>query len=358
MSIKLRLALLLGSLLLGLLLALGWLRHVAQVERESLLATLRVLHLEHEAPEIERAVQADGRQAQVFLAFGVMLIAAVALALQVWVLRPLGQIGRSLAGNDPQLARDVGREPNELGEVARLVVTAFTQKEALRHEVAERARAQSALERSEAALRDNLEVRARLGRDLHDGVIQSLYAAGMGLAGVRAALRPEQSEAMDRLDQTRAALNETIHDVRNYIVGLEPEALKLPSFSQAVAALLEAMRGIRAFQSTVEIDDALAAALSLSQRVHALQITREAVSNALRHGAATHLHVALRLRAGFAEVEVNDNGRGFDSSAPPPTGHGLSNFAQRARELGADLILHSAAGRGTTVKLVFSHPSS
>ena len=314
---------------------------------------LRVLQLVHEAPDIQRAIHGDWRQAQVFMAFGLMLIAAVALALQAWVLRPLGLIGRSLATNDAQPAREVEHDKTELGRVASLVRSSFSQREKLEQEIAERARVQAELERSEAALRENLEMRARLGRDLHDGVIQSLYAAGMGLAGIRAQLRPEQGEAVERLDQTRAALNETIHDVRNFIIGLEPEALKLQTFSQAVAALLEMMRGIRPFRSTLEIDDKLAASLTLAQRVHALQIMREAVSNALRHGAASEMGVALRLRGGLVEVEVNDNGRGFDSSTPTPQGHGRSNFAQRARELGADLTVQSAPGRGTTVKLVF-----
>ncbi|HUR60523.1 MAG TPA: histidine kinase [Opitutaceae bacterium] len=314
---------------------------------------LRVLHLVHEAPEIQRAIQGDWRQAQVFVAFGLMLIAAVALALQSWVLRPLGLIGRSLANNDAQPAREVEREKSELGRVATLILSSFAQRQKLENEIAERARVQAELERSESTLRENLEMRARLGRDLHDGVIQSLYAAGMGLAGIRALLRPEQNEAAERLDQTRLALNETIHDVRNFIIGLEPEALKLQTFSQAVAALLEMMRGIRPYRSIVDIDDKLAVNLTLAQRVHALQIMREAVSNALRHGAASEIGVALRLRGGLVEVEVNDNGRGFDSSTPPPPGHGLSNFAQRARELGADLTVQSARGRGTTVKLVF-----
>ncbi len=271
---------------------------------------LRVLRIEHQEAGIDQVLESNSRQLQVFLAFGLMVIAATWLVLQGWVLQPLARIGESLATNSPQPVESLSAEKSELGRVAGLVRSSFEQREALEREVRERASAQAALQRSEAALQANLEERSRLGRDLHDGVIQSLYSAGMGLTGVRALLGPEQTEAASRLEQSSAALNETIHDVRNFLIGLEPESLKLHTFSQAVTALLEMMRGHRPFQSRVEIDDGLAARLSLAQRVHALQIAREAVSNALRHGAANRIGVSLQTRHGLAEFEVTDDGRG------------------------------------------------
>jgi signal transduction histidine kinase len=314
---------------------------------------LRTLRVEYEAPEIAQLGEADNRQAAIFIAYGLLLIVAVGLALRGWVLHPLRRITRSLAQNDPQPVAALSAEKSELGEVARLVQTAFEQRAALQREFEERTRAHATLERAEAALRRNIEERARLGRDLHDGVIQSLYAAGMGLAGIRDLLRPDQSEAGVRLEQTRAALNETIHDVRNFIIGLEPEALKLQTFSQAVAALLETLHGVRRFRSTVRIDEELAARLTLAQRVHALQITRESVSNALRHGNAGQVAVNLRRAGEFAEYEIADDGQGFDPDAAPSAG-GLRNLAQRAHELNAQLSVESKPGQGTRVRLVFS----
>ncbi len=315
---------------------------------------LRVLRVEGRALEIEASLRADGRQAQVFIVFGLCVIVAMALALQQWVVRPLARVSESLATGLPGPVTHLAKESSELGRVAGLVVASFEQRAALQREIEQRTRAQEALQRSEAALRLNLEERARLGRDLHDGVIQSLYAAGMGLAGIRTLLQPEQTEAAARLEQTRGALNETIHDVRNFIIGLEPEALKLQTFAQAVSAMLEVMRGIRAFHSTTDIDESLAARLTLAQRVHALQITREAVSNALRHGHANTLHVALRPHGEFVEFEVVDDGAGFDAATAVSHGKGLANFVQRARELGGELDVNSEPGRGTRVRLVFS----
>jgi signal transduction histidine kinase len=317
---------------------------------------LRTLRVDYQAPELARAVSSDWRQAQVLILYGVLLITAVGLALRTWVLRPLRLVSESLERETPDAVADLSRERSELGQVAQLVRQSFDQRADLKREVDERTRAQEALERTEVTLRRTLEERARLGRDLHDGVIQSLYAAGMGLAGIRDLLQPDQSEAAARLEQTRAALNETIHDVRNFIIGLEPEALKLQTFSQAVAALLETLHGVRVFRSVVSIDEELATRLTLAQRVHALQITREAVSNALRHGSASNVAVALQMVDNFAEFEITDDGRGFDPVAAPTSG-GMRNLAQRAQELGAELTVDSKPGRGTRVKLVFSlHP--
>jgi signal transduction histidine kinase len=179
----------------------------------------------------------------------------------------------------------------------------------------------------------------------------------MGLGGVRDVLLPQQNELASQLDQTRGILNETIHDVRNFISGLEPEALKAQSFTQAVNALLATMQAIRPLRATVSIDDHLAQRLTLAQRVHALQIAREAVSNALRHGAAGHVTVTLHEQKGTAEFEIVDDGRGFDTKSPVP-GRGLQNLAERARELGGELVLRSKPGAGTSVKLIFTSPVS
>jgi signal transduction histidine kinase len=317
---------------------------------------LRMLHVEYELPEVERSLRADVRQMQVFVLFGGLVLAAMAMSLRSWVLSPLRNIGDSLARNDRAPVEPLSGEKTEFGQVAQLVISSFERRAELQREIGERARAQEALAQSEAALRDKIAERARLGRDLHDGVIQSLYAAGMGLAGIRTQLSPEQTEAAARLEQTRGALNETIHDLRNFIIGLEPESLKLQSFSDAVSALLESMAGMRSFRTTVDLDDKLANRLSLSQRVHALQIAREAVSNALRHGAANHIEIALRQRGDLAEFKVVDDGSGFDATASTSPGNGLLNFAQRARELDAELTVDSQPGRGTLVTLVFSLP--
>src|SRR6185369_14703055 len=225
---------------------------------------LHLLRLDYAAPELDRLGESNNVQVGVFVAFGLLVLVAMWLALQAWVLRPLGLISASLKQADPAVITPLRTEPGELGAVAQLVVTSFDQRDALQREIDERDRAQAALKKSEGALRRTIDERTRLGRDLHDGVIQSLYAAGMGLTGIRSQLNLDQTEAAARLEQTRAALNETIHDLRNFINGLEPESLKMQSFDQAVTALLEVMQGLRPLQTAVSIDETLAFQLTLA----------------------------------------------------------------------------------------------
>jgi signal transduction histidine kinase len=317
---------------------------------------LRTLRLDHALAEAERALETDWRQTLMFIVFGLLVLLAVTLALQAWVLRPLTVIGEGLASPTGAPAAALTAERGEFGRVAQLVVSASAQRAALAREVEERARAQAALSHSENALREKIAERTRLGRDLHDGVIQSLYAAGMGLASIRTQLWPEQAEAAARIEQASSTLNASIRDLRNFIDGLEPEALRQQSFAQAMGDLLEAMGGMKAFQPTLDLDDRIAARLTLPQRVHALQIIREAVSNALRHGRANRIEIALRARGGLAELKITDNGCGFSATSLPSHGKGLANLSQRARELGAALTVESHPGRGTIVTLALPLP--
>lgn len=316
--------------------------------------TLRTLVARHRVPQLAILRETDQMQARIFLVFGLLVVVALGVSLHAWVLRPLRAIRASLRRDEAGPLATLRHDPSEFGQVAVLLEESFVQRDALRREIAERERAEASLREREADLRRSIEERAKLGRDLHDGVIQSLYATGMGLRGIRLLLLPEQTEAASRLEQTRAALNETIHDVRNFIIGLEPEALKLQTFGQAIVVLLEIVQGMRPLRSKINIDEPLAARLTLAQRFHALQIAREAISNAIRHGEASLVRIELLPDGEFVRFEIFDDGRGFDPAQRSGSGHGFSSFTQRARELGAELTIDSAPGQGTSVRLVFS----
>lgn len=315
---------------------------------------VRWLRVAYPAPAPARWFEIHAPETALFFSFGLLLVAALALSLRHWVLQPLQQINASLAAGHTQPITRLCAQQDELGNIARLIDLSFAQRNALRTEIAERQRAQVALAASETSLRETLAARTQLGRNLHDGVIQSLYATGMGLSGIRPLLKPDQTDAAARLEQSRAALNETIRDVRNFITGLEPEALRQQSFTQAVAALLEFMRTIRPARLTCAIDETAAAHLTLPQRAHLLHITREAVSNALRHGQADTVHVSLVVTPdGGARFEITDDGRGFPAGRSHSNGLGLGNFAGRAREIGAAYTMESQPGHGAKLSFVF-----
>lgn len=271
------------------------------------------------------------------------LVLAVALLASLFVRPP------RLADSRPPFAAT----RTEVGALARLAETSNAQSVALAHERDVRQRAEADALLNQQLLNRSLEEKIRLGRDLHDGIIQSLYAAGLTIESARALYANDPAEADRRLARCRENLNQSIRDVRAYIVGLAPANLRQLSFSQALQSLVDELGTGRDVQFDLRIDETATARLTPDQTTDALQIAREAISNALRHGEASK--IAVRLHPGDRAVclLVQDNGRGFDPTRTS-SGHGLGNMRARAEHLAGELRFESAPGEGTRV--VFTLP--
>ena len=284
-----------------------------------------------------RLAQFPSRLALVFTVAGVVLAAALVVSLAA------GPARRS----DTKIPFDATR--TEVGALSKLAESSAAQHEELTHERDVRRRAEEDAQLKQRLLTRALEEKIRLGRDLHDGIIQSLYAVGLTLESVRGLLRDDPAEADRRLDQCRATLNASIRDARAYITGLAPENLRRTGFARSLEALFAELRSGRDAQFEIKIDDEAAALLTPEQTIEALQIAREAASNALRHGGATL--VTVRVHQGEQEVclLVQDNGCGFDAANQHDGGHGLDNMQARANNIGATLRLTSQPGAGSRV---------
>ena len=251
---------------------------------------------------------------------------------------------------------------SEVQNLSRLVQTSAEQGTALILERDERRRAEADSQFKQTLLGHAQEEKVQLGRDLHDGIIQSLYAAGLTLESARELVHRDPAEAERRLASTLAALNAVIRDVRDYIQGLAPERLQRASFGQAVQVLTGELGAGREAKFDIQVDDEAAALLNPGQITDALQIAHEAISNGLRHGRATL--ITLRLHRGEREVclLVQDNGSGFDPAARSQAGHGVNNMQARATRLGAGLRVSSSPGTGTRVvvniPILLEHPTS
>lgn len=296
---------------------------------------VRVLHVDYHSPELERVVDSDRWEAAIFFTYGVLALAVVVYFARAWVLQPLGRISQSLTTGDHELVADLLHEKSELGRVANLVRSSAEDR---------------------VNLRRALDERARLGRDLHDGLIQTLYASGMGLASVRTILHRDPAAAESLLDQTRSEINASIRDVRNFITRLEPESDTSQAFAETVRALLDFMQAGRELAADVQIDEAVVAELPVDMRAELLQVVREAVSNALRHGGARRIRVSLQSVDHGLKLEISDDGRGFDPATFPAGGRGLNNLRERAQGLQGTLDIASAAGQGARVTLTFPPP--
>lgn len=194
-----------------------------------------------------------------------------------------------------------------------------------------------------------MEERERIAQELHDGIIQSVFAVGMGLQAT--ALMSSEPAIGDRLERAIEELDGVVRDLRNYIFGLRPGILADRLLDDALQDLGEQMRSRSREDVEVTVDAALAARLS-GRSADIVQFTREALSNVARHARATHARVRLERRGAQAVLTVEDDGVGMTVD-PDGSGNGIPNMRERAARLGGTLEVSSAPGRGTLLRIAF-----
>ncbi len=214
---------------------------------------------------------------------------------------------------------------------------------ALVRDVTDRLAADEAV-RAKERTQGRLEDRERLARDLHDLVIQQLFASGMGLQSVHRLIKNEAAakrvmDTVDQLDQTIAQLRASIFNLTAPLPGT-PESQIGAVVSHAASQL--------GFEPELDIDDA-AGIVAGPILDHLLPTLTEALSNVVRHASASRVSVSVRRVPTGLELHVVDNGVGFDPETP--RGNGLANLAARAHELGGTVTITSAHdGSGTTLR--------
>jgi signal transduction histidine kinase len=280
----------------------------------------------------------------IFLLQGLLLIAATTLCIQRWVLNPVRQIITSLREGDAAPIATLAIRNDETGLIARLVQSHFADRRAI--------------ERSERTLAHTLAERTRLGRDLHDNVIQSLFATGMGLTALRNARQATPAEVEAGLDRVKTNLNEVIRDVRAFIVGLEPESLDGKTFSEAVSQLADALRAIRTIQIDIDIDETAAHALPPDLRHHALQLLRETLLNSVRHSGASHIQLSLLGSPDHVILAHTDDGRHASAAENTPAGLGLASIAERVSIVGATCEITPLPQSGTRIRVLYPRSES
>ena len=203
--------------------------------------------------------------------------------------------------------------------------------------------------RDELRRLDVMEERERIGRELHDGVIQALFAVGMNLQAT--ALRVGRPDVEERLDTAVAGIDGAIRDLRNYIFGLRPGILADRQLAQAIQLLAAEVERESGVTIVTDLDATTSAALA-SVAGDVMQLVRESLSNVARHAEATTCRVSLRTAEGRAVLEIDDDGRGFDPSVGRDGGLGLGNLSRRAESMGGEVEITSRPGEGTTIKIL------
>jgi len=201
-------------------------------------------------------------------------------------------------------------------------------------------RARRELER--LALLDDQE---RIARDLHDTVIQQLFATGMSLQAT--AQRITDPTIVDRVQQAVQMLDTTIRDIRATVFALRSTAQGHEGLRHSFMALAEQIQEPHAFTTHMTFDGPVDTAIDAEKQAHLLAVLREALSNVARHACAFRVEVSLRVDADVV-LRVVDDGVGIDE--PPARMSGLRNLRARAEELGGSMTLAVAEAGGTILE--------
>ncbi len=210
----------------------------------------------------------------------------------------------------------------------------------------------SALAQGRSSRLSLLEERVRIAHDLHDGTIQTLYALGLE-CDTLANRQDFPDEVRDALDSVVTRLNELIGDIRGYITMLEAATISdEPELTRDLNFIIRQIVP-PSIATVVNISAAALQDFTVRETEDLLYVAREALSNAIRHGAPSKIAVDLRQSRDATILIVQDNGVGFDQ-ATVRRGLGTVTMQTRADRLGATLTVIGIPGMGTTVRVSIS----
>ncbi len=219
-------------------------------------------------------------------------------------------------------------------------------------DITDRKRMEEALRQRERDLRAAIEERERISQDLHDGILQSLFAIGLTLETSKSMMSPRKRKTSGPpLDQAIDQLNRVMHEIRNFIAGLGSDLLHGKDLPTALQHMLDSMTQNHTTRVRLAVEERAAQAVSAEQSLHLLHVIQEAVSNCIRHGRAQKATVSLKMLKQGVRLSIRDNGSGFSPEAAKGTGHGLINMAARAQKIGGRFTVLSKANEGTRVVL-------
>lgn len=189
------------------------------------------------------------------------------------------------------------------------------------------------------------EDRQRIARELHDSVIQEMFAVGLGLQSITDLVADPQVEAtlLDSVDR----LDRSVESLRRYIFQLRTADSGRRDLDERLQELVSRMGSV--YPATVTLSVSVNGRTSSDLDDEVVQIVTEALSNALRHSGADTVEIDVVQDDDFCVIEVADDGSGFDPDLAT-SGMGLENLHSRVRRLGGDLTIHTS-GAGTTLQV-------
>jgi signal transduction histidine kinase len=195
-----------------------------------------------------------------------------------------------------------------------------------------------------------VEERERIGMDLHDGIIQSIYAVGLALDYARMEVESNPDKALVKLEQAIEGLNTTIRDIRTYIMDLRPRQFRGENLKDSLQRLIDDTRANTRLEITLTAPEDGSVILPTVTATALFHICQEALANIAKHAQAHKAQIDLWTAPGRVLLEISDDGIGFDQTQVRlALGHGLANMVTRARKVGGDIEIESQPGKGTSI---------
>jgi signal transduction histidine kinase len=314
---------------------------------------------EEYAAAAARAATEESRRVRLWTTVIALSIAvsagALGIGLSLSVTRPVGELRRAVetvaAGGDlAERPRPFFRD--ELFQVSD-AFRELVRKAALLRELETRSRRLEAL--SARVVRAQEEERARIARELHDSLGQTLTAIKLELGAAAATPGGQHSDVAPRLTTARRLADETLGEMRRLALDLRPPALDnlglVPALRSHARQYAEWSPTCVAIE-TQNMDERLPAEVETSL----YRVAQEALANVAKHAGASHVWIHLTREESTVTLLVRDDGQGMDlnalsNEAAIASGLGLLSMRQRAQELGGHLEIESAPGKGTVIRV-------
>jgi two-component system sensor histidine kinase DevS len=204
--------------------------------------------------------------------------------------------------------------------------------------------------------------RNRIARDMHDGLVQYIYALGLQLEHARDLASAEPAAVSPVLTGAIQQTNHVLSEMRTFIYQLRPILMQEKQIGEWVVDLCGQFQQATGIPVHAEVGSPAGQELSPEVSIALFRIIQEALANIYKHAHASRATLALDFTPEGARLVIEDDGRGFDVDAPTAPdiehGHGLKNIDERVRELGASLQLDSAPGAGTRLMATFPYTRS
>jgi signal transduction histidine kinase len=241
------------------------------------------------------------------------------------------------------------RQPNYWGEEKKELVQAFANQAAVAIVNAELYE-----KTGETA---TLEERTRLARDLHDSATQSLYSATLfSEAGKELAEAGDLDNARYYFTRVGEVVHQALKDMRLLVFQLRPPLLEKEGLVLALQHRLDAVEKRAGMEARLISDQLPSLSEPVSEELYS--ITLEALNNTLKHAQAQAVTITIRCDEGVVDLEVRDDGQGFDPETAHNGGMGLVNMAERAAEIDAVLTIDSSLDQGTRIRVIVPLPGS